>query len=578
MDLDMLESRAEAALSKLFSEDGGRIFASDSPNFASATFGRDTCEVVRHLANRPKYHATACRLLISLAKHQGVVINTTSDERPGGIPHEIRSLVVDGKEITGRIKELFLMLRPRWSDDPNADTIVYYGELEGSARFVRACAALSLGGVNLSEQTFVHSSGETRTLLDACRGVMGYIRDRRRESDLDLVELQPPVNEETLTNQTLKDSRPAYLHVVDGRPVMPNRRGPRAYLEAQFQSYEALADFADLVGEAEPEEAARCRAEAESLRAATLKYFTVKPRTPGFDWPYEYLAAMLDRDPATGEVRRVNLLMNDALEGLRGRFFGPGGSGEPEGADTANLREAVIRMGFSHEFLDDCGIRCRGLSDGNLFDFAEYHGALPNWGINIHTFATGLYEQGARRLAGEIWARMLGGLTVTEDFREFIYCDDRGRLLFEADENHPATVVLRAEENPQKNQAWTISAVLEAISYLRQADIEKSTTDRRELEDEVLGSITQYRNRLDGLLGVLRDEVVYYQFEREEQLSGPHEIDLATVGLGASPVRPVSGKLPVGQNFGVLANTWTENGQDAAEYTRKLRDEMQPKK
>ncbi|HVA11514.1 MAG TPA: AbrB/MazE/SpoVT family DNA-binding domain-containing protein [Candidatus Dormibacteraeota bacterium] len=39
----------------------------------------------------------------------------------------------------------------------------------------------------------------------------------------------------------------------------------------------------------------------------------------------------------------------------------------------------------------------------------------------------------------------------------------------------------------------------------------------------------------------------------------------------------ISGKLPIEKYFGTLPGVWTKHGQDAAEYTRKLRDSMQPK-
>jgi AbrB family looped-hinge helix DNA binding protein len=39
----------------------------------------------------------------------------------------------------------------------------------------------------------------------------------------------------------------------------------------------------------------------------------------------------------------------------------------------------------------------------------------------------------------------------------------------------------------------------------------------------------------------------------------------------------ISDKLPVEKYFGTLANLWTHNDQDAADYTRTLRDSMQPR-
>lgn len=38
----------------------------------------------------------------------------------------------------------------------------------------------------------------------------------------------------------------------------------------------------------------------------------------------------------------------------------------------------------------------------------------------------------------------------------------------------------------------------------------------------------------------------------------------------------MSGKLPITKHFGAMPNLWTAKGQDAADYSRKLRDGMQP--
>ncbi len=39
----------------------------------------------------------------------------------------------------------------------------------------------------------------------------------------------------------------------------------------------------------------------------------------------------------------------------------------------------------------------------------------------------------------------------------------------------------------------------------------------------------------------------------------------------------LSEKLPIEKHFGTLPNAWTNHGQDAADFTRTLRDSMQPK-
>jgi AbrB family looped-hinge helix DNA binding protein len=50
-----------------------------------------------------------------------------------------------------------------------------------------------------------------------------------------------------------------------------------------------------------------------------------------------------------------------------------------------------------------------------------------------------------------------------------------------------------------------------------------------------------------------------------------------TFTLGDDGTLQLTGKLPIEKHFGTLPNLWTTNGQDAAEYTRSLRDSMQSK-
>ncbi len=50
-----------------------------------------------------------------------------------------------------------------------------------------------------------------------------------------------------------------------------------------------------------------------------------------------------------------------------------------------------------------------------------------------------------------------------------------------------------------------------------------------------------------------------------------------TINVAEDGKLQLSEKLPIEKHFGVLSNAWTSNGQDAAEYTRKLRNSMQPK-
>ena len=49
------------------------------------------------------------------------------------------------------------------------------------------------------------------------------------------------------------------------------------------------------------------------------------------------------------------------------------------------------------------------------------------------------------------------------------------------------------------------------------------------------------------------------------------------VSVAADGGLRLSSKFPVEKYFGTMPGVWTESGQDAAAYSRQLRDAMQPK-
>lgn len=50
-----------------------------------------------------------------------------------------------------------------------------------------------------------------------------------------------------------------------------------------------------------------------------------------------------------------------------------------------------------------------------------------------------------------------------------------------------------------------------------------------------------------------------------------------TVNVTKDDTLHISGEPPITKYFGQLAGVWTSDGEDAAEYARTLRNEMQPK-
>ncbi len=61
-----------------------------------------------------------------------------------------------------------------------------------------------------------------------------------------------------------------------------------------------------------------------------------------------------------------------------------------------------------------------------------------------------------------------------------------------------------------------------------------------------------------------------------EQLQVKPGSRVTVVAAGTGTLK-VSSQLPIEKYFGALRGAWTTDGQDAAEYTRRLRNAMQPK-
>lgn len=99
--------------------------------------------------------------------------------------------------------------------------------------------------------------------------------------------------------------------------------------------------------------------------------------------------------------------------------------------------------------------------------------------------------------------------------------------------------ILSAEEHPQQNQAWSISAVLEAAKILQSTDMESHASADREFEDTVLTTMPQYRHNPDQLVAKLRQNKQIYRLEQVRQLAGAHEVDITAVSDGGQVLRPL---------------------------------------
>jgi glycogen debranching enzyme len=87
------------ALKTVISKSGLGVYASSDALYRGALFGRDSLEVGEDLLYiRPKLVE---QILLVLASFQGQEFYPQRDEEPGKILHEYRTMIVEGKEISG---------------------------------------------------------------------------------------------------------------------------------------------------------------------------------------------------------------------------------------------------------------------------------------------------------------------------------------------------------------------------------------------------------------------------------------------------------------------------------------------
>src|SRR3990167_6432218 len=93
------------ALRSVVSKSGLGVYASSDKLFRGAVFGRDSLVTAEDLMTlRPNLSR---RILLALAKLQGLAHHSASEEEPGKILHEYRTRVVDGKPLKSRSLKIF---------------------------------------------------------------------------------------------------------------------------------------------------------------------------------------------------------------------------------------------------------------------------------------------------------------------------------------------------------------------------------------------------------------------------------------------------------------------------------------
>jgi len=432
------------ALRGVVSKSGLGIYASSDTLFRGAVFGRDSLVVAEDLMTlRPQL---AKRILVTLARLQGLSHHTASEEEPGKIIHEYRTRVVDDKPLSGRPLEIFENLSRRWGGDK--ERLIYYGSVDSTPHFIRTlCEYCDFYSPRILWRQVVRRDGQAVTMLDAMIDALAWLEDKIGRSKSGLLEYHTHSND-GIKNQAWKDSNEFYIH-ESGRFV--NHSRPVASVEVQGLAYDALIGAAEYL----PQRANELQQKAYRLRDRTLELLW-QPKK-------KYFALGTDYDQ-NGKLRVIKTTTANPASLLNSGFF----DGLPQSDKEKHVSDTVRNI-MGTDFLTDAGIRSRSLSEANLIPFWDYHGSYVSWPKETYDISKGLRRQGFPELAKQLENRLLNVVRKSRGYPEFLYVDPRGRVLGASSRAHRHThaLLIRSTNLPESIQAWTVSAIFAIMADRR---------------------------------------------------------------------------------------------------------------
>lgn len=437
-------------------------------NLFRAVFGRDSLRVALDLL--PWHPELSERVIVSLAKLQGVTIDTTREEEPGRIHHEYRSLYLDGTRMNKDQYALMERLAGQWGWLTDKESMCYYGSVDATAQYVRLVALhVSRYGPDILDRTVLHPRGGERTIRDALLHSLRWLEQRVTASPLGLVEFMR-VNPNGIRWQVLRDGTVSYLH-EDGSLV--NDKAPVAPIEVQGLTYDAFTMSAELLGHVVPERADLWRRMAAHIQAQVFEHFWL-PETASF-------AMGLDRG-TDGKLRPIRTKTSVPTELLDTGIFDT-----LDRHDRERYVAAIVHDMYSPEFLTSVGIRCRALAHKDILPYWDYQGTFTSWPVLSNIFALGLRRQGLIGHAFDMENRLINAVNVAGALPEFFYVDEGGTVRYNArvrqetdtpgDREGTIEEAIRATNAPEQLQAWTVSAVLRA--KLARRDARRGFPDER---------------------------------------------------------------------------------------------------
>lgn len=427
---------------------GYGVYASIGPNYQYAVFGRDSIAFAEDVLEQ--FPDLAREIIAVLVRLQGRKTDLTTEEEPGKIHHEYRSLHFNGESISEAAVKVYNLLLPRWGH-PETQELLYYGSVDATPLFVRLVGLfVDRWGPAILDQETTHHSGEAVTVRRAVESALDWLLSKIEASPWKLLEFKR-LNPQGLLNQAWKDSDTAYLHT---NGAVANADGGIASIEVQGYTFDALQAGGRILP-LTPERKQQIAQCAESLAKRTLDLMWLPDE--------QFFAMGVDREPG-GNTRQIKSHTSNAAALLRSDLLGVLGT---EAARTY-ARAIVTRIMDETQFLTPAGVRARSLQHASLLAYADYHGSQVTWPKDTLDVARGFKKWGFAAEAAELEKRLVNYIQLAGEAYEFFYVNTDGKVKVHYRLEHPDEPRFHdfgAANTPEPGQAWTLSAFVCAISH-----------------------------------------------------------------------------------------------------------------
>ena len=417
------------------------VFASNGPNFKYAVFGRDSLVVADDLLNTHK--ELVHEIILFIAKLQGTTTNDDSEEEPGKIHHEYRSLKYDGITVPEYSQGILRNLQRLWGEE-GSDIMIYYGGYDATPLYIRlVCKYIEQYGESILQETYIGRDNLTHDILGSVRHAIGWLTYKINESNLGLLEYKR-INPHGIENQAWKDSRTGYLK-RDGS--MPNFNYGIASIEIQGYVYDAILLASKIIAEND-EQRAYWESLAYSVSEKVISWFWME------DVKYFAQAIFIDENNNRQQIDTLTsngalILNSQIITNLRP-------------ADREYYLTKISETIMNKNFLNNAGIRSRSLIHESIPGFIDYHGSYTVWHKETNEIAKGFRINGLNNLANILEKRIIDTVAMSGEFSEFHYVDIDDKIWYD---NHEAVHYFSQRSPggnlpiPEPGQAWTISSV-----------------------------------------------------------------------------------------------------------------------